>query len=243
MTNEQKSILSIRIVAAIMTVLLGIGIGYLIWHDKPVQIVNEVDKVKVDSLQNVINTLTLQLNNVKEYKVKEKIIDKTQIEKEKEKIYQALDTAARVNVFQKWVVDSSGVQYKPTQVSDTSIAIELKQMDYLTLQQYRYQNTQELLQIYKIGYYNNEPCVLFGVAKSEYGGIVWMVATEKINEVSKTNVARYSECAVKEIENRFSFLYNYVHKDNAVSINWLSWLGFTVCGEQNEFLYFYKEVG
>ena len=51
----------------------------------------------------------------------------------KEKIYQALDTAARVNVFQRWVVDSSGVQYKPTQVSDTSIAIELKQMDYLTL--------------------------------------------------------------------------------------------------------------
>lgn len=98
-------------------------------------------------------------------------------------------------------------------------------------------------EVVKIGYYNNEPCVLFGVAKSEYGGIVWMVATEKINEVSKTNVARYSECAVKEIENRFSFLYNYVHKDNAVSINWLSWLGFTVCGEQNEFLYFYKEVG
>src|SRR5690606_10730836 len=95
MTNEQKSILSIRIVAAIMTVLLGIGIGYLIWHDKPVQIVNKVDKVKVDSLQNVINTLTLQLNNIKEYKVKEKIIYKTQIVKEKEKIYQALDTAAR----------------------------------------------------------------------------------------------------------------------------------------------------
>jgi hypothetical protein len=109
MTNEQKSILSIRIVAAIMTVLLGIGIGYLIWHDKPVQIVNKVDKVKVDSLQNVINTLTLQLNNIKEYKVKEKIIYKTQIVKEKEKIYQALDTAARVNVFQKWVVDSSGI--------------------------------------------------------------------------------------------------------------------------------------
>ena len=29
-------------------------------------------------------------------------------------------------------------------------------MDYLTLQQYRYQNTQELLQIYKIGYYNKD---------------------------------------------------------------------------------------
>ena len=67
-----------------MTVLLGIGIGYLIWHDKPVQIVNKVDKVKVDSLQNVINTLTLQLNNIKEYKVKEKIIYKTQIVKEKQ---------------------------------------------------------------------------------------------------------------------------------------------------------------
>ena len=64
------------------------------------QIVNKVDKVKVDSLQNVINALTLQLNNIKEYK-KRKIIDKTQIVKEKEKIYQALDTAARVNVFQK----------------------------------------------------------------------------------------------------------------------------------------------
>ena len=31
------------------------------------------DKVKVDSLQNVINTLTLQLNNIKEYKVKDNI--------------------------------------------------------------------------------------------------------------------------------------------------------------------------
>ena len=100
MTNEQKSILSIRIVAAIMTVLLGIGIGYLIWHDKPVQIVNKVDKVKVDSLQNVINTLTLQLNNIKEYKVKEKIVYRTQILHEKEKLYKDLDTSARVNVFQ-----------------------------------------------------------------------------------------------------------------------------------------------
>ena len=90
MTNEQKSILSIRIVAAIMTVLLGIGIGYLIWHDKPVQIVNKVDKVKVDSLQNVINTLTLQLNNIKEYKVKEKIIYKTQIVKEKKRFIRHL---------------------------------------------------------------------------------------------------------------------------------------------------------
>ncbi len=97
-------------------------------------------------------------------------------------------------------------------------------------------------EVVKMGYYNNEPCVLFGVARSEYGGIVWMVATEKINEVSKTNVARYSECAVREIESRFSFLYNYVHKDNHVSINWLIWLGFTVSDKQNEFLYFYKEV-
>ena len=73
-----------------MTVLLGIGIGYLIWHDKPVQIVNKVDKVKVDSLQNVINTLTLQLNNIKEYKVKEKIIYKTQIVKEKKRFIRHL---------------------------------------------------------------------------------------------------------------------------------------------------------
>ena len=43
----------------------------MLFQSKPVQIVNKVDKVKVDSLQNVINTLTLQLNNIKEYKVKE----------------------------------------------------------------------------------------------------------------------------------------------------------------------------
>ena len=152
----KKKIVIIRIIATLTTLFVGIGIGYLIWHDNSVKAIKTVDTIKVDSLQNVINTLTLQLNNIKEYKVKEKIIYKTQIVKEKEKIYQALDTAARVNVFQKWVVDSSGVQYKPTQVSDTSIAIELKQMDYLTLQQYRYQNTQELLQIYKIGYYNKD---------------------------------------------------------------------------------------
>ena len=121
------------------------------------QIVNKVDKVKVDSLQNVINALTLQLNNVKEYKVKEKIIDKTQIVKRKEKIYQALDTAARVNVFQKWVVDSSGIQYKPTQSQRYKHCDRTKTNGLpLTLQQYRYQNTQELLQIYKIGYYNKD---------------------------------------------------------------------------------------
>lgn len=152
----KKKIVIIRIIATLTTLFVGIGIGYLIWHDNSVKAIKTVDTIKVDSLQNVINTLTLQLNNIKEYKVKEKIIYKTQIVKEKEKIYQALDTAARVNVFQKWVVDSSGIAYKPTQVSDTSIAIELKQMDYLTLQQYRYQNTQELLQIYKIGYYNKD---------------------------------------------------------------------------------------
>ncbi len=156
MTNEQKSILSIRIVAAIMTVLLGIGIGYLIWHDKPVQIVNKVDKVKVDSLQNVINTLTLQLNNIKEYKVKEKIVYRTQILHEKEKLYKDLDTSARVNVFQKWIVDSTNTETKPYKNSDTSIAITLPQMDYLTLQQYRYQKTNAILDDYKIGYYNKD---------------------------------------------------------------------------------------
>lgn len=153
---EKQTIVIIRIIATLTTLFVGIGIGYIIWHDKPVQIVNKVDKVKVDSLQNVINTLTLQLNNIKEYKVKEKIVYRTQILHEKEKLYKDLDTSARVNVFQKWIVDSTNTETKPYKNSDTSIAITLPQMDYLTLQQYRYQNTQELLQIYKIGYYNKD---------------------------------------------------------------------------------------
>lgn len=96
----------------------------------------------------------------------------------------------------------------------------------------------------RVGFIDELPCVLFGIAPSEEEGygVPWMVATEEIKTINKSIVISNSIKAVRKMEEKYRVLFNYVHPENDVSIRWLKWLGFTVTNLSNEkgLLYFYK---
>jgi hypothetical protein len=89
------------------------------------------------------------------------------------------------------------------------------------------------------------PAVAFGVAPSAKAGqgVPWLLATDRATPVAK-RLVRSCHAKVQAMHQRYPHLRNIVHADNAVSINWLHWLGFTIgdvpCGPQAKFLMFWR---
>lgn len=90
------------------------------------------------------------------------------------------------------------------------------------------------------------PAVVWGVSHTDRHGIgsPWMLATDAILEIRSEFLAG---CAA-EVERMcagYRYLFNQVHKDNAVSIRWLKRLGFVVepepTGPGGAFFNFWKE--
>jgi hypothetical protein len=74
------------------------------------------------------------------------------------------------------------------------------------------------------------PAILYGVAPSEHDpnvGVPWMLATDDLLKVRREFLARCRR-EVRLMQQRYLVLANEVHRDNAVAIRWLEWLGFTV---------------
>ena len=107
-------------------------------NPKPISYPAYVDQSSIDSLVHIIDSLKVRVQKIPEYRVKEKVVTVTVYEQQKVNLFNALDTHSRVQVFAKWIEDSTGI--KPI-VSDTSVGLKIAQTDYLTLQQYRYQKT------------------------------------------------------------------------------------------------------
>lgn len=88
------------------------------------------------------------------------------------------------------------------------------------------------------------PAVVYGLYPSDESdaGTPWMVATNDIHKI-KRQFIKGSKYAVTEMLKTYSFLYNLVHVDNQISINWLTWLGFTIgdelVGPNNQFYFFW----
>lgn len=81
-----------------------------------------------------------------------------------------------------------------------------------------------------VGLIDGEPVLAFGVVRQSIlavTGIPWLVATNRIYEIP-LRVVRESIKYVKEFMRDFDRLENYVHSENALSRNWLKWLGFTI---------------
>jgi len=136
--------------------LLAFGTGYYTAREtnpKPISYPAYVDQSSIDSLVHIIDSLKIRVQKIPEYRVKEKVITITVYEQQKVNLFNALDTHARVQVFAKWIEDSTGI--KPI-VSDTTVGLKLAQTDYLTLQQYRYQKTVDLSSTYKAAYENKD---------------------------------------------------------------------------------------
>lgn len=58
-------------------------------------------------------------------------------------------------------------------------------------------------------------------------GVPWLLGTDAINEVSR-EFLKQSRAYVDRMQNGFTRLENIVHAENALSIRWLRWCGFTI---------------
>lgn len=89
------------------------------------------------------------------------------------------------------------------------------------------------------------PVLLYGLCSSASPqiGVPWMVATQGIRLISRQFLNGCAE-RVLQMQDAYPLLYNQVHRENTISINWLRWLGFTVVekptGNGGEFFDFYK---
>jgi hypothetical protein len=74
------------------------------------------------------------------------------------------------------------------------------------------------------------PAIVYGVAPSDHDpnvGIAWMLATDDLLKVRREFLERCRN-EVRLMQQKFLVLANEVHRENAVAIRWLEWLGFTV---------------
>lgn len=89
------------------------------------------------------------------------------------------------------------------------------------------------------------PAVIWGVSKTDEEGIgsPWMLATDAILAIRAEFLAG-CRGEVDRMRAGYRLLFNQVHKDNDVSIRWLSRLGFkidpTPTGPGNQFLNFWQ---
>ena len=77
-------------------------------------------------------------------------------------------------------------------------------------------------------------CAVFGVNN----GFIWLVGTEEINR-HPVSFFSHSRKIFNILKKGYSFLENYVHVSNTLSIRWLNWLGFNVTPARNGFHHVY----
>lgn len=78
---------------------------------------------------------------------------------------------------------------------------------------------------------NDVPCVMIGLVKRDVlsgHGVPWLLGTNGALNYRR-QFLKLSPPVIQEMLSICPVLYNYVHVDNKLSINWLRWLGFTIC--------------
>ena len=123
------------------------------------------------------------------------------------------------------------------------VAKNMREMDKLEA---FYQSGQEPLQALQFTYIcskvnmaiaddNDQPIGLCGVVE---GGVIWMVATDKLFENTKYKIQliRKGRKWVESLLKKYKVLYNFVYAENDSAIKWLKSLGFT-------FIKYHEEYG
>ncbi len=86
-----------------------------------------------------------------------------------------------------------------------------------------YTNSQK---VYSVIAEEGEPIAIFGVVGEHPSiGVPWMLGSEGIYKHAAQFMAE-SKQWLKEIEEDYELLVNYVHADNKKAIRWLKWMGF-----------------
>lgn len=78
-----------------------------------------------------------------------------------------------------------------------------------------------------VGAYGVVPCPQL----SERSGIVWMLGTDKLNDI-KTSFLKHSRSEVNRMNEAFPHLSNVIDSRNELHIKWIKWCGFKIIGEK-----------
>lgn len=77
---------------------------------------------------------------------------------------------------------------------------------------------------------DDEPCAVLGLVQLDMltgTGVPWLLGTDHAVKHRRTFL-KYSKCGIEQMLSICPQLFNYVHADNEVSVNWLQHMGFTI---------------
>jgi len=78
---------------------------------------------------------------------------------------------------------------------------------------------------------NHIPCVMMGLVKRDVlsgHGVPWLLGTTGALK-HRRQFLKLSPPVIQQMLDVCPMLYNWVHVENTLSIEWLKWLGFTLC--------------
>lgn len=90
--------------------------------------------------------------------------------------------------------------------------------------------TPDLLDNSMVWEVDGKPVAIFGVTPMKGPmrvGVIWLLGTTEFHKYTR-KFARYCKEVFKELIKGYGYVFNYVHNENTVSIEWLKWLGFQI---------------
>ena len=88
----------------------------------------------------------------------------------------------------------------------------------------------DLLNNSQIWEVNEKPVAIFGITPMRGPmsvGVIWLLATDQFHKYT-TKFARYCKEVFEQMIKGYAYVFNYIHAENRVSIEWLKWLGFQI---------------
>lgn len=92
------------------------------------------------------------------------------------------------------------------------------------------EDTPDLLNTSQVWIVDERPVAIFGVTRCNGPlsvGVIWLLATGEFQKYTR-KFARYCKEVFEQMIDGYGYLYNYVHAENKISIEWLKWLGFEI---------------
>lgn len=106
---------------------------------------------------------------------------------------------------------------------------EIEALDGSTVRE-AFDEIPDLLTNSKIWEVEGNPVAIFGVTPMQGPmsiGVIWLIATDAFHKYT-TKFAKYCKEVFKDLIKNYNYVFNYIHADNKVSIEWLKWLGFKI---------------
>lgn len=107
--------------------------------------------------------------------------------------------------------------------------VEVNALDGSTVRQCL-EETPGLFQNSYVWEVDGKPVCIFGVTRQDgplSSGVVWLLAAKDFHKYTR-KFARACRDVFNEVIKGYAYLYNYIHAENKVSIQWLKSLGFDI---------------